>query len=163
MIAGKALGIFLVSAIYGLSFEIGNDINGFFSTQIYFEEEEVTLFVNSISDLLMLLLLTVPTVYLVSKTVIFQSAVDNPKTVVKIAQFNILKWITRDDTTFLKIFIWCAFLWLTSAVTIKNSLEGDTYSWIAILAGITSFLCAFGALKSFEVETDKVYPNSKRY
>lgn len=163
MIAGKALGIFLVSAIYGLSFEIGNDINGFFSTQIYFEEKEVTLFVNSTSDLLMLILLIVPTIYLISKTVIFQSAVDNPKTVVKMAKFNVLKWITRDDTTFLKIFIWCAFLWLASAVTIKNSLEGDTYSWIAILGGIISFFCAFGALKSFEVETDKVYPNSKRY
>ena len=49
MVAGKALGIFVVSAVYGLPLEIGNDINGIFSTQIYFQDAEITYFVNSIS------------------------------------------------------------------------------------------------------------------
>ncbi|MDY0097316.1 MAG: hypothetical protein RBS01_03145 [Candidatus Dojkabacteria bacterium] len=163
MIAGKALGIFVISAIYGFSLEIGNDINGIFSTQIYFQEGEVTYFVNSISDLLMLLALAVPTIYLIVKTVIFQSTMDNPKTIVKVAKFNMLNWITKDDTTFLKIFIWCAFLWLASAIVIKNSFEGDTYTWIAIVGSVISFFSAFGALKAFEVETNKVYPSSSKY
>ena len=60
MIAGKALGIFVISAIYGFSLEIGNDINGIFSTQIYFQDREVTYFVNSMSDLLMLIALIPP-------------------------------------------------------------------------------------------------------
>ncbi len=163
MIAGKALGIFILSAKYGFPLEIGNDVTGLFSTQIYFQDSDVTNFVNSVSDLVMLITIAVPTIYLITKTAIFQSTIQNPKTIVKVTKFNILKWITRDDTTFLKIFLWCAFLWLCSALIIKNSIEGDTYSWIGITAGLISLFCGFGSLKTFEVETNKVYPSNSKY
>ena len=163
MIAGKILGIFLVSAVYSLTFEIGNDINGIFSTQIYFQNKETTLFVNSYSDLCMFLFLVIPTAYFILKTATFQSTIDNPKTIVKAARFNILQWITKDDTTFLKIFIWTAFLWVASAIIVINALQNNTYSWIGTLAGVSAFLCGLGAIKTFEVESNKVYPNSNKY
>jgi len=163
MVAGKILGIFLLSAIYGLTFEIGNDLNGIFSTQIYFENKDTTLFVNSISDLLMIIFLSVPTIYFIAKTAIFQSAVGNPKTIVKITKFNILQWITKDDTTFLLIFIWCAFLWMASAIVVVNVLQDNTYTWVGILSGTLAFMCGFGAIKTFEVETNRVYPDNKKY
>lgn len=163
MIAGKVLGIFLASATYGLSFEIGNDINGIFSTQIYFHDEATTLFVNSFSDLLMFIFLAVPTLYFVVKTAIFQSSLDNPKTIVKVTRLNLLQWITKDDTTFLRIFIWCAFLWITSAIVVTNSIQDNTYTWVGIIAGATAFLSGFGAVKTFEVESNKVYPDNKKY
>lgn len=163
MIAGKVLGIFAISAIYSLSFEIGNDLNSAFSTQIYFNDRDTTLFVNSYSDLCMLLFIALPTIYFILKTAIFQSAIDNPKTIVKITRFNILQWITKNDTTFLKIFIWTAFLWITSAVIVINSLQDNTYSWIGILAGAVAFLCGLGAIKTFEIETNKVYPDNRKY
>lgn len=163
MIAGKVIGIFIISAVFGLTFEIGNDLNGSFSTQIYFYDEDTTLFVNSYSDLCMFLFLAVPTIYFILKTAIFQSAMDNPKTIVKITKFNVLEWVTKNDTTFLKIFIWVAFLWIASAVVVINTLQDNTYSWIGILAGSISFLCGLGAIKTFEIETDKVYPDSRRY
>lgn len=163
MIAGKTLGIFLISAKYGYPLEIGNDINGFFSTQIYFDDAQITYFVNSISDLLMLLVIAVPTIYQILKTLLFQSTLQNPKTIVKVTKFNALKWITKDDTTFLQIFIWCVFLWLCSGLIIKNAIEGDTYQWIAYISGVVSLLCGLGALKSFEIQVSKVYPDSKKY
>jgi di/tricarboxylate transporter len=163
MIAGKVLGIFIVSAIYSLTFEIGNDLNGIFSTQIYFYDRDTTLFVNSYSDLLMFMFLAIPTVYFILKTAIFQSTLDNPKTIVKVTRFNILQWITKDNTTFLKIFIWTAFLWIVSAIVVLNTLQDNTYIWIGILSGVTAFLCGLGAIKTFEVETNKVYPDSRRY
>ncbi len=163
MIAGKALGIFIVSAKYGFPLEIGNDLNGIFSTQIYFNDIQTTYFVNSVSDLMMLIVIAVPTAYQIIKTAIFQSTFSNPKTIVKIAKFNMIQWITRNDTTFLKIFVWCAFLWLCTGVIVKNALEGDTFIWIAILAGSLSLLSGFGALKTFEIEINRVYPDSKKY
>ncbi len=163
MIAGKALGIFLVSAKYGFPLELGNDINGFFSTQIYFEDSQVTQFVNSMSDLIMLIVIAVPTLYQIVKTFLFQSSLSNPKTIVKIVKFNMIQWITRDDTTFLQIFVWCAFLWLCTGLIIKNSLEGDTYTWIAYISGSLSLLSGLGALKTFEIEISRVYPDSKKY
>lgn len=163
MIAGKMLGIFLVSAVYSLTFEIGNDLNGIFSTQIYFYDKNTTMFVNSYSDLVMFAFLAIPTIYFILKTAIFQSALENPKTIVKVTRFNILSWITKDDTTFLKIFIWTAFLWIASAIVVLNTVQDSTYSWIGIMAGSTAFLCGLGAIKTFEVESNKVYPDSKKY
>jgi hypothetical protein len=163
MIAGKLLGIVFVSVVYGLTFEIGNDLQGIFSTQIYFSDPAITLFVNSVSDLSMLLFIAIPTIYFISKTVVFQSTVDNPKTIVKVTQFNLLKWITKDDTTFLKIFIWCAFLLIVSSITIVNSIQDNTYTWIGILSGALTFVCSLGAIKSFEIESNRVYPDNRRY
>ncbi len=163
MIAGKALGIFIISAKYGYPLEIGNDINGFFSTQIYFEDFQITYFVNSVSDLLMLLVIAIPTIYQILKTSIFQSTLENPKTIVKVAKFNMLTWLTKDDTTFLQIFIWCIFLWLCSGLIIKNAIEGDTYAWIAYIAAGISLISGLGAIKTFEIQVSKVYPNNKKY
>ncbi|MDX9738810.1 MAG: hypothetical protein RBT33_00390 [Candidatus Dojkabacteria bacterium] len=163
MIAGKVLGIFLTSAIYGLTIEVGNELNGIFSTQIYFEDKAITLFVNSFSDLSMFLFLAIPTAYFIFKTAIFQSTVGNPKTIVKVTKFNILQWITKDDTTFLKIFIWCAFLWVASSIVVINVLQDSTYTWVGILAGSFAFLCGVGAVKTFEIESNNVYPDNKRY
>jgi len=163
MIAGKALGIFILSAKYGFPLEIGNDIGGFFSTQIYFQDPDITYYVNSVSDLIMLIALAIPTIYLISKTALFQSSLKNPKTIVKVTKFNILKWITRNDTSFLKTFLWSAFLWVCSGLIIKNTISGDTYIWIGITAGLISIFCGLGALKTFEVETNKVYPSNSKY
>lgn len=163
MIAGKLLGIILLSAIYGYTFEIGNDINGIFSTQIIFSDKIVTTFINSFSDLIMLIFISVPTLYFVIKTSIFQNVLSNPKTIAKVTRLNILKWITKDDTTFLRIFIWCAFLLITSAIVIANTIQGNTYTWVGILAGVISLTSVLGALKTFEVETNKVYPDNRKY
>ena len=163
MIAAKTLGIFIVSIKDGQTVEIGNDVGGVFSTQLYFDNPQTAYFVNSISDLIMLLAIALPTAYQVIKVVLFQSTFTNPRTIVKIAQFNILKWVTKDDTNFVQIFVWCIFLWLCSGVVIKNALQGDTYTWIAYLAGVFSLLCGLGILKAFEIEINRVYHDSKKY
>lgn len=163
MIAGKILGIFAITYTYNLPFEVGNELSGIFTTQIYFSDHLTTLFVNSFSDLTMLLAISVPTLYLISKTAIFQSTLTNPKTIVKVTRFNILKWVTKDDTSFLMIFIWSAFLWIVSAITIVNTIQYNAYTWLGILAGVIAFTAALGTIKTFEVETNKVYPDSKKY
>ena len=163
MIAGKVLGIFAISYVYNLTFEIGNDIGKIFSTQIYYTDSTTTTFVNSFSDLTMLLAICIPTIYLIVKTAIFQSTMTNPKTIVKIAKFNIMKWITKDDTSFLMIFIWSAFSWLVSAITIVNAIQSNAYTWLGVVAGSIAFIVALGAIKTFEVETNRVYPDTKKY
>ncbi len=163
MIAAKALGIFIVAIKYGYSIEIGNDVGGVFSTQLYLSNYQHAYFVNSVSDLVMLLAIALPTAYRVLKVFLFETTFTNPRTIVKAVQFNILKWITKNDTTFLETFVWCIFLWLCSGVVIKNALQQDTYMWTAYLAGIFSILCGLGILKIFEIEINRVYPDSRRY
>jgi hypothetical protein len=163
MIAGKAIGIILPSAIYDLEFLIENNIEGLTTVQIVFTDSNVTLFVNSISNLTMLLFLAVPTFYFIIKTSIYQTTLQNPKTLVKITRFNILKWITKKDVTFLHIFIWTAFLTIASIIIIAHTLQGLTYTWVGVSAGVASLLSIWATIRTFELETAKIYPKENSY
>jgi hypothetical protein len=157
-IAGKFLGILAVSAIYNLNFQISNDLNGIFSVQIFFEDPSATLLVNSLSDILMVAVITIPLIYFITKTYIYNTTAKNPRTIVKLTRFNILKWITKKDTSFLTIFIWCAFLWLVSGITVAHTLLGQAYTWVGITAGSLLLLITLLSIKTFELETAKIYP-----
>jgi len=163
MIAGKFVGVIALIIIYDLPFDVGNQINGIFSTQIFLSNNTDTLFVNSFSDLAMIVVLGIPTLYMILNTAVLQSSKTNPRTIAKVVKFNMLKWVTGTNSTFLRIFLWSSFVLISSIITISNTLQGDTYRWIGITAGVVSLLCVWGLIKTFENETDKVYPNNKKH
>ncbi len=162
IIAGKLLGIIIANVIYKLDFFIDNQIEGFFSIQLLYTDATTTLLVNSLSNLFMILVLAVPTLYFIVKTSVYQSTFENPRTIVKITKFNIANWITKDDTSFLIIFIWSAFLVVASLITIAQTIQGTCYEWIGIAAGVLSIFAIWGTIKTFEVEIDKIYPKEER-
>jgi hypothetical protein len=163
MIAGKFVGVMAIIIAYNLQFEIGNEISGIFSTQIFLANQSNTLFVNSISDLLMLLVLALPTLYMIIHTTILQKTKTNPRTIAKVVKFNMLKWVTSSNSTFLQIFIWTTFLLISSIIAVSNSISGESFLWIGIIGGVLSLLCIWGLIKTFEIETDKVYPNNNKH
>ena len=163
LIAGKFLGILCTSAIYNLNFQISNDLNGIFSVQIFYTNAQTTLFVNSISDMVMVVLLALPLAYFIVKTYLYNTAATNPRTIVKMTRFNMLKWITSKDTSFLKIFIWCAFLWIASGISIAHTLQGNAYNWVGMVAGVLVFTLSLFTIKTFELEIDKIYPIDNKY
>lgn len=163
MIAGKFVGIISLITAYDIQFEVGNKLNGIFSTQIFLAGQNNTLFVNSISDMTMLVVLGIPTIYMIIRTTILQSATENPRTIAKVVKFNMLKWVTSNNSTFLQIFIWSTFLLISSIIAISNSLQGDSYTWVGITGGVLSLLSIWGLIKTFEIETNKVYPNNNNH
>jgi hypothetical protein len=163
MIVGKFLGILVPIMIYDLEFAVQNEMVGISSIQLLFSEVSTTIFINSISNLSMLLLIAIPTIYLIIKTSIYQSTLQNPRTLVKITKLNILKWITKKDTSFLQIFIWCSFLAIVSSIIIIHTIQDITYPWIGISAGVITLFCIWGTIRTFELETDKIYPKENRY
>jgi hypothetical protein len=164
LIAGKFLGILGTSLIYNLNFQISNDLGRTFSVQIFFPDAATTLFVNSISNLVMVAFIAIPLLGFIVKMYLYNTAAKNPRTIVKMTRFNILKWITSKDTSFLTIFIWCAFLWIACGITIAHTLQGNTYEWIGILAGALALIASLFTIKTFEIETDNIYPiEHKRY
>ncbi len=163
MIAGKFLGVMSLITIYGLQFTVGNEITGIYSTQIYLPGVSTTVFVNSLSNLLMIAILSVPTLYMICQTTMLQNAKSNPRTIAKMVKFNMLKWVTSSTSTFLKIFIWTTFVVLASIITIASTLQETTYLWVGITAGVISLLCIWGLIKTFEIETEKIYPSNSKH
>ncbi|MGI6443731.1 MAG: hypothetical protein ACOX06_01870 [Candidatus Dojkabacteria bacterium] len=162
MIAGKLFGIIIANVVYHLDFFIDNQIRGIFSIQLYYTNPSTTLLVNSYSNLFMVICLAIPTLYFIIKTSVYQSSLQNPKTIVKITNFNILKWITKDDTSFLKIFIWGSFLVVACLIVVAQTIQGMTYQWIGILAGVLAVFSIWGTIKTYESEIDKIYPREDK-
>jgi hypothetical protein len=100
---------------------------------------------------------------MIVKTTILQSATENPRTIAKVVKFNILKWVTSSNSTFLQIFIWTTFLLIAAIITISNSIQGDSYTWVGITGGVLALLSVWGLIKTFEIETDKVYPSNRKH
>ena len=163
MIIGKFLGILIPTLIYDIEFAIQNEMIGISTIQILFPNATTTLFINSVSNFLMLLLIALPTIYLIIKTSVYQSTIQNPRTIVKITRLNVLKWVTKKDTSFLQIFIWCSFLVITSSVIIVHTIQDMTYSWIGISAGVIALFCIWGTIRTFELEIGKIYPEENKY
>lgn len=163
MIAGKFLGIIVLITLYNIDFNIGNEISGIFSTQIFLPDNESTIFVNSISDMCMLAVLGIPTIYMLIHTTVLQSAKENPRTIAKVVKFNMLKWVTSNTSTFLKVFIWTAFVVIASVIVITNTISLETYLWVGITSGVISLLCIWGLIKTFEIETEKIYPSNNNH
>jgi len=162
MIAGKLLGIIIANIVYKLDFFIDNQIQGLFSIQLYYTDSAITLLVNSISNLAMVLALALPAIYFILKTSIYQTSLQNPRTIVKITKFNVANWITKDDASFLTIFIWSSFLLIASLVTIAQVIQGTCYGWVGIIAGVLALFAIWGTIKTFEIEIDKIYPREEK-
>lgn len=163
MIAAKILGILGINALYGLDYYIDNQIQGIYSVQICYSEPSSAILVNSLSDIIMITALALPTFYFTSKTLLYQTSFQNPRTIVKITELNILKWITKKGTTFLQIFIWSSFLITSSAITVAHSIQGNAYNWVGITAIIVGILTIWGTIKTYQLETDKIYPRENIY
>lgn len=162
MIAAKLFGIIIANVVYNLEFFIDNQIRGVFSVQLYYTDISTTLLVNSYSNLFMIIAIAVPTMYFIIKTSIYQSTIQNPRTIVKITNLNLMRWITKDDTSFLLIFIWCSFLLVASLLVIAQTIQGINYSWIGILAGVLTIFSIWGTIKTYELEIDKIYPREDK-
>ncbi len=162
LVAGKFLSLIVLTTINGFPIWIENDITSFFSIQIYVSNSNVATQINSYSNLITLLLIAIPTVYMLVRKTLLKDIEHDPRTVVRLTKLNILKWVTSQDTTFLQILLWTVFLWIVTGVIVSSTLLEQTYTWIAILAGTLSILCTWGLIRTFEVETAKIYPQTDK-
>lgn len=158
MVVGKFITVFLLISLYQLQFSIETGSASLFTVQIFLQDQAQVLNINSYSNLITLVLIAIPTFYTLIRKTILNSARQNPRTIVKLTRLNILKWITSDKTPILQVSIWTMFLWMISGVCIASSVSGNTHMWIGVLSGVLAVLATWGMIRTFEIETEKVYP-----
>ncbi len=164
LVTGKFLSVFFLISYLGNNFFVTNDVTSIFTIQLYLTDIQSALFVNSFSNLITLLVIALPTFYMLIRLTLFKSAQSNPRIVVKLTRLNILKWVTSQESNLVNMLIWTVFLWIIAGVTIASSVNMQTYSWVGILGGALALLSTWGLLKTFESETDRIYPEeSNRY
>jgi hypothetical protein len=95
---------------------------------------------------------------MVVRIILFNMSHDDPRTIVKLTKLNLLKWVTDKETRFLNIFIWSFFSIAASAVVISNTIQSTTYEWVGAASFLSVIIVMWGLIKTFELETDKIYP-----
>lgn len=162
LVAGKFVSVFSLISILGQSFSLTNNKTNFFTIQLFLSDERTAMIVNSYSNLITLLLIAIPTIFMLLQISLFKNAQTNPRVVVKLTRLNILKWVTSSESSLVKVLIWTMFLWIIAGITISSAINMQTYNWIGILAGFLALVSTWGLLRTFELETDKIYPEEDK-
>ena len=158
MIISKLFGLYIAVIVYQLDIFLENNISGIFSFQIYIEDLSNTILANSVSNLFMITIFFLVSIYLTVKHLLYHKTKDNPRTIVKLTRLNLLKWVTSKDCKFLKIFMWDSFLIASCAISISSAYNGTSYNWVGFV-GFSYVVVTFWTLiRTFEVETAKIYP-----
>lgn len=159
MIVGKLLGVYLAVITYDLPIGIAHETGQFYTIQLYFTEATQTFITNSVSNAVMLAVMNVVTLFVVMRYYLYRKTEGNPRTVVKLAKLNLLKWITGQDNSFIKIFVWTFFLLATNALVISDAINQNTFGILGALALLSTLLFMWGLVKTFELETATIYPS----
>ncbi|GAB4159853.1 MAG: hypothetical protein Fur003_3550 [Candidatus Dojkabacteria bacterium] len=162
MIASKVLGIFIAVYFFDLPLTISHNATGIFTVELFFDTKEATLLANSISNLTLLLSMTVTGLFIYIKYYLYLRANGNPRTIVKLTKLNLLKWITSKEVGFIRMFTWAFFIFAANAIVASSSISQKTFGWIGISAFASTLLFMWGLVRTFELETATIYPNEIR-
>lgn len=158
MIVGKILGMILANRIYGLDWGIQTNTGGLFSVEIVYPDLSSAILCNTFSNLVMVLCLSIGTGLLLFQGTYLNTSRQNPKVLVRLMQFDFIMWLTESSIVFPRLFVWIAFLWISTIILIAQSLQGMLYTWVAIASFIISVVCSWIAAQSFEQELITILP-----
>lgn len=161
MIATKVIALITIIVSQDLNTSFGNSLGSIFSVQLYLQDGITVQWVNSVSNMVLFLVVGTPLFYMVLKETLFRKMQENPKTIVKLTKFNLLGWLTKKETHFLNIFVWTIYFWIISVIIISQSLVDSVYPWMGTAAAVMMVLSIWGILRTFESETDRIYPRDK--
>ena len=160
MIVSKVLGLYMAGAFFDIPITIDNELNHIFTVQIVTNTLEHRLLLNSYSNLLVLITMGISTGYIFVRYHLLSKASSNPRTVVKIAKLNMLKWVTDSDVGIIRFFTWTMFLLSSAGIIVISSLSGKTYGWIGVTAFVSIIFFAWQLIRYAAYEVEKVYPSS---
>lgn len=104
MIVSKVFGLYLAIVAYDMQIFIDNEIQFPFTVQLLINERDNVILANSISDLVLLLVMTSICAYIYLRFTLYTRSADDPRTIVKLTKLNLVKWITDKNSVFLKGF-----------------------------------------------------------
>lgn len=158
MVAAKSLGIYLSAWYLGASIFTETSATGIFTVTFYTENAHNQFLINSISDGVLLGTMVAINLYILVKYNLYRHSKGDPRTIVKLTKFNLLRWVTDKETVFPKVFTWNVFLFSTCAVVVAKTVQQLSPTWLGVSAFIISIIFMWSLVRTFELETARIYP-----
>lgn len=161
IIVSKVVGLYFAVQFFNLDFFLETRPEQIYSVQLYFANQGDALVANSVSNLFMLGAIGLISIYFLTRYRLSKLAEYNPRILVKLNNLYLMPWVNRKGNTFLKVFIWILFLWIVSVNSVVDAIGGNSFHWVAILSLTISVLSTWVLIRTFEIESEFLYSNSK--
>jgi hypothetical protein len=113
IISSKIFGLLLCNALLTTPFKItsvpGNSI---FSIRPLYENPDNIVFVTTYSNIIMMGIFWIVLIFKVSQYKLFNSKTISPKTVIKLAENDLIGIVKSDDALYTQTLIWIIFSWI---------------------------------------------------
>lgn len=161
LILGKIFGIYLVILVEDLPWTFQEYSENIFSSGPSFRPEDIEI-VTSYSDLFMYLAIATYFSFHLVRLTFFSEHTVKPTLMAKLANKNLLKLVQSSYEVYHAGATNTVFLWIATAFVLVNTLLGNTYVFIGILAFITSVILTALLLQDVykEIENIKRKPGS---
>jgi len=160
MIASKVAGLALANHFLNLGWAIESEAGSIFSVQIVYPNVEAAIAANSYSNLVMIIVMMIGTAVTLFQGYFLHTSHQNPKVLIKLIQFDFVVWLADSNTIFPSMAVWLSFLWISTIISITQSMKTYTYPWISAFAIITSIVFTWLAARDFEKEIRTILPEN---
>lgn len=160
IICGKLLGIYLAINYFQIPITLDNEIQSIFTVQILSEDPTDILLINTISNISMISILSAFLIFYYLRFYTYLKVNGNPRTIVKVSKLNLIHWITDKKNSFTRIAVLSTFEILACLLILKDSIQGDSYSWLIYPALVIILISIWSLLRTFDLESSKVYPDN---
>lgn len=123
LLLAKLIGIGLGLVLSKASFTFATQSNGIISAIIVPSLEQVRA-VSLVADLVFSALLIVATLFVLTKTILFNNLATHPRVLVKVIHYNLTHWLEDGTAMYPRLFAWGAFLWLGVILIVKDYSDG---------------------------------------
>jgi len=158
LITGKFLGLYLAVLFYNEALAITHEHKGLYSVQVLLQNSQHVRAVNSLADLILLIIVVGTYLFIAIRYLIYIRASGSPRTIIRLARFNLLDWIVDKNNALVKFTVWSVYTIMVGSVLLVNSLTGVTSNLLGLLGILTSVFVILTLLKVFELESSKVAP-----
>jgi hypothetical protein len=160
LIVSKVIGMAIANRIFELGWEIRSNAGGLFSVQVVYPDMEAAYICNSVSNLIMILTMSFGTGITLFQGYFLHTSHQNPKVLIKMIQFDFIVWLADSKTIFPNMAVWLAFLWISTLVSISQSLQSINHPWVSILGLVIAIVMTWLSAKDFEREINTFLPEN---
>lgn len=158
IIVSKVIGMALANRIFDLGWEIRSNAGSLFSIEVVYPSFEAAYKCNSFSNLIMILTMALGTGITLFQGYFLHDSHQNPKVLIKMIQFDFILWLADSKTIFPNMAVWLAFLWISSLISISQSLQSLVHPAVSVTGLVMSIVMTWLSARDFEREISTFLP-----
>jgi len=153
--AGKVIGLLAPIFVLGLDYEL-KDSTSLIPYDLVFSNTQDVILVNTISNVLLVVLVSAGLIYSFMKVHQFNDKRVSPDRVMKLAEKNLLSMIESSINLYARAVVWVIFSVIISLLVGVHGMDGLSPAWLMWLSLVVTLVSIMYLVKNIELDYTKV-------